>query len=63
MTQDLAVWTVLVGFLGLVWVLAFAVIQDDHDSHGVKQDTDTTDPPESEPHAHKASQMGAAFTA
>ena len=37
MTQDIIEWVLLLGLVGLIWVMALAMLDDNHRSHDKRQ--------------------------
>ena len=57
MTQDIIVWALLVGLVGLIWVMALAVLGDDHHAHDNRQERASPEPHDGyEPLEHSSRQ-------
>jgi hypothetical protein len=54
MTQDIIVWALLMGLVGLIWVMALAVLGDNLDTHD-KQEGNAQPEPHDGYEAHKGS--------
>ena len=44
MTQDIIVWALLAGLVGLIWVMAIAILGQDHYAHDNRQGSASPEP-------------------
>lgn len=57
MTQELSVWVLLAGLLGLMWILTYAILSDDQTA-AAAESGEEKEPPEQNEQQRTATQPG-----
>ena len=61
MTQEIIVWALLMGLVGLIWVMVLAILGDEHHTHDNRQGSASPEPRGGyEPHVRSPQQSGIA---